>query len=101
MRYRPREALSASERASLARLRNAILELFEADPIGWRAAIMRAQVPRTGAIPLLVARPGIRFVPGSCCSCGDPRPVDRYRCPPCEAAAVCALAGGPQSGTVA
>ena len=63
LRYRPREALSEAERAVVARHRDAILALFEADPIGWRTAVMAAQVPRTGAIPLLLARPGIRFPP--------------------------------------
>jgi hypothetical protein len=45
---------------------------------------MAAQVPRTGAIPLFLARPGIRFQRGTCCSCGDPlSPGERYRCVPC------------------
>jgi hypothetical protein len=92
LRYRPREALSEAERAALARHRAAILALFDANPIGWRAAVMAAQVPRTGAFPLLLARPGIRFPEGSCCSCGDPRSTDRYRCTPCAAATVRALA---------
>ena len=96
LRYRPREALSGAERAVLERHRDAILALFDADPIGWRAAVMAAQVPRTGAIPLLLARPGIRFPPGSCCSCGDPlKPDVRYRCGPCVAATVAVLDGVP------
>jgi hypothetical protein len=61
LRYRPRKALSEAERAVLARHRDAILALFDADPTGWRAAVMAAQVPRSGAIPLLLARPGLRF----------------------------------------
>ena len=101
LRYRPREALSGAERAVLARHRDAILALFDADPIGWRAAVMAAQVPRAGAIPLLLARPGIRFPSGSCCSCGDPRPADRYRCGPCAAATVHALAAVPAAGVSA
>lgn len=92
LRYRPREALSEAERAVLARHRDAILALFDTDPIGWRTAVMAAQVPRTGAVPLLLARPGIRFPLGSCCSCGDPLgPDDRYRCRPCADAAVAVL----------
>lgn len=98
LRYSPREALSEAERAVLARHRDAILTLFDADPIGWRAAVMAAHVPRTGPIPLLLARPGIRFPPGTCCSCGELRPVDRYRCAPCAAAAVRALAAVPTAG---
>ena len=92
LRYRPRESLSGAERVVLARHSDAIIALLDADPVGWRAAVMAVQAPRTGAIPLLLARPGIRFPPGSCCSCGDPRPVDRYRCAPCAAAAIHTLA---------
>ena len=98
LRYRPREALSEAERAVLAHHRDAILALFDADPIGWRAAVMAAQVTTQGAIALLLARPGIRFPPGSCCSCGDARPADRYRCAPCAAATVHALAAVPAAG---
>ena len=101
LRYHPREALSEAERAILARHRDAILALFDADPIGWRTAVMAARVPRSGAIPLLLARPGIRFPPGSCCSCGDPRPADRYRCAPCAAATVHALAAVQAAGVSA
>ncbi len=92
LRYRPREALSETERAALAGHRDVILALFDADPIGWRATVMAAQVLRSGPIPLLLARPGIRFPPESCCSCGDPLgPDDRYRCRPCVAAAIAVL----------
>ena len=98
LRCRPFAALSDEERAVLARDRDAILALFDADPIGWRAAVMVAQVPRTGAIPLLLARPWVRFPAGSCCSCGDARPADRYRCVPCAAAAVHVLAAVPAAG---
>ncbi len=95
LRYRPRQALSGAERAALVRHRDEILALLDADPIGWRAAVMAAQVPRAGAIPLLVARPGIRFLPGSCCSCGDLlSPDERYRCGPCVAAVVAVLEVG-------
>jgi hypothetical protein len=92
LRYRPREALSDAERAVLARHRAAILALFDADPIGWRTAVMAAQVPRTGAIPLLLARPDTRRPPGTCCSCGDALEAgERYRCGPCVAATVAVL----------
>ena len=102
LRYRPRNALSGAERAVLARHRDAILALLDADPTGWRAAVMAAQVPRTGAIPLLLARPGIRFPPGSCCACGDPlSPDERYRCGPCAAATVHVLAAVQAAGVSA
>lgn len=93
LRYRPREALTEAERAVLVRHRDEILALFDAHPVGWRAAVMAAQVPRTGAIPLLIARPGVRFPPGTCCSCGEQLgPDDRYRCGSCADAAVAVLA---------
>lgn len=92
LRYRPREALSEAERADLARHREAIRAAFDADPVGWRAAVMATQVTGTGAIPLLLARPGTRFPLGTCCSCGDQLgPDDRYRCRPCVDAVVAVL----------
>ena len=92
LRFSRLDALTDAERAILAGHRDAILALLDADPIGWRAAVMVAQVPRGGAIPLLLARPGIRFSPGSCCSCGDRLTSDdRYRCSHCVAAVVAAL----------
>ena len=100
LRYCPREALSGAEQAVLAGHRDAILALFDADPIGWRAAVMAAQVPRIGVIPLFLARPGIGFAPGSCGSCGDQLGRDqRYRCGPCAAAAVHVLAALPAGGS--
>jgi hypothetical protein len=92
LRYRPRESLSETERVVLARHRAAILALFDADPIGWRAAVMAAQVARTGPMSLVIARPGIRFKRGTCCSCGDLLACDdRYRCSPCTEAVIAAL----------
>ena len=102
LRYHPREALSDADREYLARNRTAILALFEADPVGWRAAVMAAQVRRTVALPLFLARPGVRFALGSCCSCGDPLDSDeRYRCRPCVAATVRVLAAVPAAGVSA
>jgi hypothetical protein len=92
LRVRARNALSGAERSDLARHRGAILAVLEADPIGWRAAVMATQVPQNGAIPLLLARPGTRFPPESCCSCGDPlAPADRYRCELCVSAVLAVL----------
>lgn len=92
LRYRPREALTGAERAHLARHRNAIRAFLDADPVRWRTVVMATQVPHAGAIPMLLARPGTRFPPGSCCSCGDPlTATDRYRCQPCVAAVVAVL----------
>ena len=88
LRYRPSDALSAEERAELGRHREALLGLLE-DPVGWRVAVMAGQMPQAGPIPLLVARPGVRFPLAGCCSCGDPLgPGQRYRCAPCVEAAV-------------
>lgn len=64
----------------------------ERSAVGWRVRAMQTMVPSSGSIPLLLARPGLRFAPGSCCSCGDPlAPDDRYRCRPCVEAAVAVL----------
>lgn len=42
------------------------------EEVAWRAAAMRGQVPRTGTIPILLARPEARGSPsGTCLSCGD------------------------------
>lgn len=91
LRYRPSDALSADERSELGRHREALLGLLE-DPVGWRVAVMAEQVPPAGAIPLLVARPGVHFPLAGCCSCGDPLgPGQRYRCAPCVAAVVAVL----------
>jgi hypothetical protein len=66
--------------------------LADEQEIAWRIDAMRPQVPAKGAIPLLLARPGVRFALGSCCSCGDPLGLDdRYRCRPCVMAAVAVL----------
>jgi hypothetical protein len=102
LRYHPRGALSEADREFLARNRAAILALFEADPVGWRAAIMAAQARRTVVLPLFLARPGVGFAPGSCCSCGDPlEEDDRYRCHPCVAATVRVLAAVRVAGSPA
>jgi hypothetical protein len=92
LRYRPREALTEAERAVIVLRRDEILALLDADPIGWRVGAMRPQVPAMGAIPLLLARPGVKFPLGTCCSCGDPIDRgDRYRCRPCVDAVVTVL----------
>jgi hypothetical protein len=89
--YRPRDALSAAERAEISHHREALLGLL-ADPVGWRVAVMAAQVPQSGPLPLLLARPGIRFPLGTCYSCGGPLgPVGRYGCGPCIEAVVTVL----------
>lgn len=93
LQYRPRYAVSAAELADLARHREAIVALFDADPIAWRSAAMRAQIPPTGATPMLLARPAAQFNADSCCSCGDRLTKrERYRCGLCVQATVEALA---------
>ncbi len=60
--------------------------------VTWRIEAMRPQVTRTGAIPLLLARPSGAWGRGSCCSCGESLGrADRYRCRPCVAAVVAVL----------
>ena len=91
LRYRPSDALSPAERAELGRHREALLGLLE-DPVGWRVAVIAEQMPARAPIPLLIARPGVRFSLAGCCSCGDPLgPDQRYRCAPCVAAVVTVL----------
>ncbi len=64
----------------------------EQQEVAWRVEAMRPQVTRTGAIPLLLARPGAAWGPPCCCSCGDPlESTDRYRCRYCAAASVAVL----------
>jgi hypothetical protein len=63
-----------------------------APEIRWRAMVMSRQVTPGGPLPLLLARPVIRFPPGSCCSCGDPLDGHhRYRCELCAVAVVAVL----------
>lgn len=84
--------LEPMARALLAEKPNVLRALAEEDEIGWRVAVMQPQVSATGAIPLLLARPGVRFPLGTCCSCGDPLDRDdRYRCRPCIDAVVSVL----------
>jgi hypothetical protein len=65
----------------------------EEHEVAWRVDAMRPQMGPDAAIPLLLARPGIRFPLRSCCSCGDPLgPDERYRCPPCVIAATYVIA---------
>lgn len=83
--------LEAVARTLLAQKR-AVLEAL-AEEVAWRLNAMRSQVTATGAIPLLLARPGAPWEPDRCCSCGDPiGSDDRYRCPLCVEAAVAVLA---------
>ncbi len=64
----------------------------EQQEVTWRIDAMRPQVTRSGAIPLLLARPIGAWGLGTCCSCGEPlAPDERYRCRPCVAAAVAVL----------
>lgn len=78
----------------------AVARAFSRSPIDpmngmadWRVAAMRPQIPVSGPIPLLLARPGMQFTSGTCCSCGGALDDDeRYRCRPCVDAAVASLA---------
>ena len=80
----------------LAEKSGVLAALLREREIAWRSQVMQDQVPAVGAIPLLIARPGIPFLSGSCCSCGDPlAPDERYRCSPCVAAAVAVLGAAP------
>jgi hypothetical protein len=92
LRYRPQAAVSPAESALLADQREAIVDCLESDPVGWRAAVMETQVRSAQTLPLLLARPGLQFSLGRCCSCGDALPAGhRYRCSLCTEAVVLAL----------
>ena len=59
----------------------------------WRVEAMRSQVPVSGGIPLLVARPGTPMQPGSCYSCGAKLESDvPKRCAGCLGAVIAVLA---------
>jgi hypothetical protein len=58
----------------------------------WRRVAMAPQVPAAGAVPVLVARPGLSG--DGCSSCGEPRPpgsAKTLRCLLCSTAARAAL----------
>jgi hypothetical protein len=72
----------------------AVLRVLHAEEaeITWRAAAMRPQCPRSGPIPLLLARP-ITAVDGACLSCGIPIATTSVpRCRFCTQAAQLVLA---------
>jgi hypothetical protein len=94
--YRPRDALSPEW---VERLREhkpqvlALLSEFEAQ-VQWRAAEMRGQIPPSGPIGYLCARPrtAAHDTPGHCGSCGEPKePGQRYVCVACGRAKWLAL----------
>jgi hypothetical protein len=101
LRCHPRNALCETERAAIARHRQAILTLRESDPVGWRTGVMADQAAATSACPLFLARPGLRVRPGSCFSCGARLdPAEAYRCSPCLLATIRALCGAGPAGAV-
>ena len=90
LRFRPQGAVTPDLRAALIEHKADVIRLL-APPdaeVAWRIEAMRPQVPRSGAIPILLARPEARTAPrGTCVSCGDPLAADRrVRCAPCVAA---------------
>ena len=87
LRFRPQEAVTPDLLAALIEHKPDLIRLLgtEAAEVGWRAEAMRPQVPPTGTIPILLARPEAKHAPrGTCLSCGDPLPEGRLsRCGPC------------------
>jgi hypothetical protein len=81
----PKSAAPIAER--LLRMKQEIMAVIVGrnEAVEWRIEAMRPQVPRTGAIPCLLARPEAKTAPaGMCVSCGDPLAPDRrIRCVPC------------------
>ena len=65
----------------------AVLAAEEEAEVTWRVAVMAPQIPATGTIPFLVARP-CQAGPADCLSCGDPMEAgQRYLCRACAEAA--------------
>jgi hypothetical protein len=106
LRYRAKTGRLTSElKEAIAEHKNALLKLLAApledpgsDPdLAWRIAAMRAQIPQTGPIRFLSARPDALVAcdaEGKCPSCGDPLPAirtQRFRCTACTRAAWLAL----------
>ncbi len=81
-----REALAAHKAEVLA-----LLTITE-DEIDWRVKAMLPQVPASGAIPFLVARPDSKSEAGYCLSCGEwLKQGEPNRCTLCNRAANKAL----------
>ena len=74
LRFRPQDAVTPDLRAALIEHKTDLIRLLgRDDEVAWRIEAMRPQVPRTGTIPLLLARPEAKTAPrGTCVSCGDP-----------------------------
>jgi len=74
LRYRPQHVVTPPLRAAMVERRDELLALLadEEAELGWRVGAMRAQVPPTGPIPPLLARPTAPVSAGCCSSCGDP-----------------------------
>ena len=85
LRFRPQGAVTPELRAALVEHKPDLIRLLSGDDeVGWRVDAMRPQVPRTGTIPVLLARPDAKHAPrGACVGCGDPLAVGwRIRCVP-------------------
>src|SRR4051794_11547003 len=87
LRFRPQGAVTPDLRAALIEHKSGLIRLLGSDDeeVAWRVVAMRPQVPPTGTIPILLARPEAKTAPrGTCLSCGDPLAPDRrIRCLPC------------------
>jgi hypothetical protein len=86
LRFRPQSAVTPDLRDALIEHKADLIRLLGPDDdVAWRVEAMRPQVPRTGAIPILLARPEAKSAPlGMCVSCGDPLTEGRrIRCAHC------------------
>jgi hypothetical protein len=89
LRFRPQDAVTPELRAALIEHKADLIRLLGGDDdVAWRLEAMRPQVPRSGTIPVLLARPEAKNAPrGTCVSCGDPLSEGRRsRCAPCVSA---------------
>lgn len=94
--YRPVSAMPFTLAKLLREHKVAVLALLSAqDPeVVWRVAALRPQIPETGPLGRLIARPTsptINMI-RHCGCCGDPLSLGRrYRCAPCQHALWLAL----------
>jgi hypothetical protein len=89
LRYRsPAGIVTSDVRALLKAHKAELITLLTQDAeIKWRTVAMRSQVPETGPIPFLIARP-VRPAAGRCASCGESlRNAKVLRCASCALAA--------------
>jgi hypothetical protein len=86
----PKGSVTPDLRSALTEHKPDLIRLLTEDEheVAWRAEFMRTQLPPSGPIPFLVARPSLSDVRGLCLSCDAPLSEGRtVRCALCVRAA--------------